>query len=268
MKFKDKVVLITGGASGIGKEAAIQFAKNGAKIGIFDINHEKTKSAKEEILVHCNECAAIIGDVRKKDNVDACIEKLYTKFGDVHFLINNAGILKVDNIDKTSEKMFDDVIATNLKGAFLFTQACVKRWIKEPRAQIKAAKKKKKTIPRPVKFPERRIINISSLAAEGNIGEIAYSSAKAGLLGMTKTSAKELIQYNIKTHAILPAIINTPMIDELFSKDVGKWKKFYESKMELGIGEPKNVADVILFLCGGESCFMNGALISINCGSL
>jgi 3-oxoacyl-[acyl-carrier protein] reductase len=268
MKFKDKVVLITGGASGIGKETAIQFAKNGAKIGIFDMNHEKIKTAKDEILDHCNECVAIIGNVRNKDDVNGCIKKLFTKFGNIHFLINNAGILKVDSIDKTSEKMFDDVMAINLKGSFLFTQACVKRWIEKPRTKIKTAKEEKKQIPRPGEFPDRRIINISSMAAEGNIGEIAYSSAKAGLLGMTKTSAKELIQYNIKTHAVLPAIINTPMVNNIFSKDGGKWKKFYESRMELGIGEPKNVADVILFLCGEESCFMNGALISINCGSL
>ncbi len=268
MKFKDKVVLITGGASGIGKEAAIQFAKNGAKVAIFDINQEKVESACEEIKKYCDECIAIVGDVRKKESVEACVNKLFEKFGDINYLINSAGILRDDMIDKISEEAFDNVIAINLKGTFLFIQACMKKWIVEPMAQIKAAKKEGNPIPRPETFPDRRIINVSSMAAEGNIGQIAYSSAKAGVLGMTKTAAKELIQYNIKTHAIMPTLVETPMTDDLFAKDGGKWKKFYESRIPLGIGKPKDVVGVIMFLCGEESGYMNGTIIPIGGGRL
>ena len=268
MKFKDKIVLITGGASGIGKETAIQFAKKGAKIGIFDINQNKLESAQNEILRYCDECVAVMGDVRKKDDAVTYVDELFEKFGDIHYLINNAGILKDGMIDKISENVFDDVIATNLKGAFLFTQACAKRWIRDPKDEIKVAKDEGKNIPKSRSFTDRRIINVSSMAAEGNIGQIAYSSAKAGMLGMTKTAAKELIKFNIRTHAIMPTLIDTPMVVDLFSKNRGKWKKFYDSRNPLGIGEPKNVVGVILFLCGEESSYMNGAIIHINGGRL
>ena len=268
MNFKDKAVLITGGASGIGKETAIQFAKNGAKIGIFDINQEKLESTQEEMMEYCDECIAVVGDVREKNSVEVCVNKLFEKFGDIRYLINNAGILKDDMIDRISEEVFDDVIAINLKGTFLFIQACVKNWIREPATKIKAAKKDGKPIPRARTFPDRRIINVSSMAAEGGMGQIAYSAAKAGIIGMTKTAAMELIQYNIRSHAVMPTLIDTPMTDYLFSKDGGKWRKFYESRNPLGIGEPKNVVDAIMFLCGEESCFMNGAMIHINGGRL
>ncbi|MFX0100590.1 MAG: SDR family NAD(P)-dependent oxidoreductase [Candidatus Hodarchaeota archaeon] len=268
MNFKDKVALITGGASGIGKEAAIQFTKNGAKVCIFDINKETLDSTNDEIKNAGGECLAIHGDVRKKEDVDGCVEKAIDTLGGLDYLINCAGILKDGLIHKLPEDDFDDVIAVNLKGVYLFMQACAKYWVKDPYAQIKTAKKEGKPIPAPPTFPDRRIISISSLAAEGNIGQLAYGASKAGVVGMTKTAAKELIKYNIKAHAIMPTLIDTPIIGDLLVKDDGKWRKYYEGRIPLGIGKTKYVADAILFLCGPESGFMNGNVLSLNGGKI
>ncbi|MCW4031918.1 MAG: SDR family oxidoreductase [Candidatus Bathyarchaeota archaeon] len=268
MRFKNKVVLITGGASGIGRETAIQFAKNGAKIGIFDLDQKKIQSVRKEIMSYCDDYVSITGDVRDKKRIQECVNTLFEKYSNIDYLINSAGILKDDMIDRVSEKIFDEVLAINLKGSFLFMQACVRNWIREPKARIKAAKKEGKPIPKPTTFPDKRIINVSSMAAEGNVGQIAYGASKAGVIGMTKTAAKELIQYNIRTHAVMPALIYSPMTDDLVTKDDGKWRKYYESRNPLGIGEPKHVADVILFLCGEESCYMNGAIIPISGGRI
>ncbi|MHA1368737.1 MAG: SDR family NAD(P)-dependent oxidoreductase [Promethearchaeota archaeon] len=268
MKFKDKVALITGGASGIGKQTAIQFVENGAKVAIFDCNKEKLQDAEDEIKKIGGEVLAFHGDVKKKEDVNRCVEKVIEEFNDLDYLICCAGILKDGLITKLSEEDFDEVIATNLKGVFLFIQACAIYWTKDPHAKIKAAKKEGKTRPPPSTFPDRRIVSISSMAAEGNIGQINYSASKAGIIGITKTAAKELIQYNIKTHVVMPTLINTPIIGDLLVKNDGKWKKYYESRIPLGIGQPKNVADVILFLCSDESSFMNGNIIQINGGRL
>jgi NAD(P)-dependent dehydrogenase (short-subunit alcohol dehydrogenase family) len=268
MKFKNKVALITGGASGIGRETAIQFAQNGAKIGIFDVDQKKIESVRKEIMDYCDNFVSITGDVSNKKSVQECVDTLFDKYGDIDYLINSAGILKDNMIDKISEEIFDEMLAVNLKGTFLFIQACVRNWIKAPRLTIEAAKKEGKPIPKPNSFPEKRIINVSSMSAEGHIGQISYSASKAGVIGITKTAAKELIQYNIRTHAVMPALIHSPMTESLVTKDGGKWKKFYESRNPLGIGEPKHVADVILFLCGAESYFMNGATIPISGGRL
>lgn len=268
MKFKDKVALVTGGASGIGKETAMQFVKNGAKVCIFDINKDGLDSASAAIKNDGGECLVFHGDVRKKSDVDACVEKAIVELGGVDYLINCAGILKDGLIHRLPEKDFDDVIAVNLKGVYLFMQACARYWVKDPYAQIKAAKKEGKPAPAPTSFPDRRIIGISSLAAEGNIGQLAYGASKAAVVGMTKTAAKELIKYNIKTHAIMPTLIDTPIIGDLLVKDDGKWRKYYEGRIPLGIGKTKYVADAILFLCGPESGFMNGNVLSLNGGKL
>ncbi|MEX2682909.1 MAG: SDR family NAD(P)-dependent oxidoreductase [Candidatus Sigynarchaeota archaeon] len=268
MHFKGKVALVTGGASGIGKETAIQFAQHGAKVAILDINQKMLDATHEELKKITGDCIAILGDVSKKDSVDACVDKVIAQFGTIDYLINCAGILRDALIHKMTEADFDAVIATNLKGVFLCTQACVKAWTKVPLEKIKAAKAANKPVPSPNEFPDKRIVNISSMAADGNMGQIAYSASKAGVLGITKTSAKELIQYNIKVHAIQPTLIDTPIIGDLLTKEDGKWKKYYEGRIPLGIGKPKNVADAILWLCSEESYFMTGNVLQLNGGKL
>lgn len=257
--FKDKIAFITGGASGLGAHAAKEFAKNGTKVVIFDFDKEKGMKVEKEINDMGGNALYIEGDVRKSDSVQNGVNQAFQKYGTVDFLIHSAGILKDGMIHKLSEDYWDDVINTHLKGFYLAMQACAKRWIEYCKANPK-----EKT----ADYPDRRIITISSQAAEGNIGQLNYSAAKSGMLGMVKTAGLELIRYNIRTHAIMPTLIETPILKDLLSKDDGKWRKYYSGRIPMGIGEPNYVSKVILFLCGKDSWFMNGEIIGINGGRL
>lgn len=259
MKFKGKVALITGGASGIGAQTAEDFAKEGAKVVILDIKKNEGKSIERKINDNNGEALFIKCDVSKKLDVESAVNTAFEKYGDIDFLINSAAILIDGMIHKLSENDWDAVIDTNLKGTFLCIQAVSKYWINSAEAN------KKENI---TSYLDKRIINVSSMAANGNIEQIAYSSSKAGIIGMTYTCAKELIKYNIRTHAITPTLIDTPMIKDLLEKENNKWRDFYEKRIPFGIGKPSNVSRVILFLCSEDSYFMNRAILEINGGRL
>jgi len=258
-RFKDKVAFITGGASGLGKKTAQDFAKEGAKVILFDFDADKGKQVESEITSAGGEALFIEGDIREKDSVQEGVAQVFEKYGAVDFLIHSAGILKDGMIHKLSEERWNDVINTHLRGFFLVLQACVQRWIEicksDPKEDI-------------ADYPDRRVITISSQAAEGNIGQLNYAAAKAGMLGMVKTAGLELIRYNIRTHAVMPTLIETPILGELLSKQDGKWRKYYSGRIPLGIGEPNYVSKVILFLCSQDAWFMNGEILGINGGRL
>ncbi|MBY8983975.1 MAG: SDR family oxidoreductase [Candidatus Lokiarchaeota archaeon] len=258
-RFDNKVAFLTGGASGLAKTAAKDFASEGAKVVLFDFDKENGLSVEKDIKAAGGEVLFIEGDVRNSESVEAGVSKAFEKFGTIDFLIHSAGILKDGMIHKLSEEDWDDVINTHLKGFFLSLQACSKRWI----ANCKDNPKEEIS-----EYPDKRIITISSQAAEGNIGQLNYSAAKAGMLGMVKTAGLELIRYNIRTHAVMPTLIETPILKDLLSKQEGKWRKYYSGRIPLGIGESKYVSQVILFLCSEAAWFMNGEIIGINGGRL
>ncbi len=258
-RFNSKVVLITGGASGLGEKTAKDFAKEGARVALFDFDKENGIRVESEIKDTGGEAIFIECDVRKSPDVENSTKAVFDKYGPVDFLIHSAGILQDGMIHKLSEERWDNVINTHLKGFFLILQACAKRWIAH------CQQNPKETI---AEYPDRRVITISSQAAEGNIGQLNYSAAKAGMLGMVKTSGLELIKYNIKTHAIMPTLIETPILGELLSKEDGKWRKYYSGRIPLGIGKGEYVSRVILFLCSDEAWFMNGEIVGINGGRL
>jgi 3-oxoacyl-[acyl-carrier protein] reductase len=258
MHFKDKVVFVTGGASGIGRQTCLDFAKHGAKIVVFDLADAGVNVAGE-IEKSGGKAIFIKGNISKKEDVDKAVAKAFETFKTVDILINAAGILRDGMLHKLSEADWDLVIAVNLKGAFLVTQALAKKWI-----EICQANKKESIMD----YPDRRIVSIASMAAEGNIGQTNYSASKAGLVGMTKTWAKELVRYNVRTHAVMPTLIDTPIIGDLLKKDDGKFEKMYKERIPFGIGKPNYVSDVILFLCSSDSVFMNGNVVQINGGKL
>lgn len=258
MHFKDKVVFVTGGASGIGRQTCLDFATHGAKIVVFDLA-DAGAGVATEIEKNGGKAIFVKGNVAKKDDVDKAVAKAYETFKTVDILINAAGILRDGMLHKLSEQDWDLVIAVNLKGSFLVTQAIAKKWIEYCQAN------KKETI---MENPDRRIVSITSMAAEGNIGQTNYSASKAGLIGMTKTWAKELARYNVRTNAVMPTLIDTPLIGELLTKQDGKFDKYYKERIPFGIGKPEYVSDVIMFLCAKESVFINGNVIQINGGKL
>ncbi|MFX1239516.1 MAG: SDR family NAD(P)-dependent oxidoreductase, partial [Promethearchaeota archaeon] len=192
-RFKGKVALITGGASGLGEETAKDFAKEGASVAILDFDKKNGTRVEKEIKNDGGEVLFVECDVRKSTDVEQSVQTVFEKYNTVDFLIHSAGILQDGMIHKLPEAIWDNVINTHLKGFFLVLQACTKRWIDYCRENPKD------TIEQ---YPDRRVITISSQAAEGNIGQINYSAAKSGMLGMVKTAGLELIRYNIKTHAV------------------------------------------------------------------
>ncbi|MFO8018148.1 MAG: SDR family NAD(P)-dependent oxidoreductase [Promethearchaeia archaeon] len=258
-RFEGKVVFVSGGSSGLGKRTAKDFAKEGTKVILFDKDAENGNKVQKEITKEGGEAIYIEGDVREKSSVEDGVEKAFQKFGTVDFLINSAGILQDGMIHKLPEEKWNNVIDTNLKGCFLCLQACATRWIKAAKAEKKEEIKD---------YPDKRVVSISSQAAEGNIGQINYSASKAGLIGMTKTAAMELIRYNVKVHSVMPTLIDTPILGELLSKQDGKWRKYYSDRIPLGIGQPKHVSDAIRFLCSEESSFTTGIVLPVNGGRL
>jgi 3-oxoacyl-[acyl-carrier protein] reductase len=264
--FEGKVAFVSGGASGIGRQIALDLAINGASVAIFDLNAELGQKTCEEIkqvgngkVIFCS------GSVSSVENVNQAVTTTCTQLGEIDFLINCAGILRDFLISRFNEKFWDMTIDVNLKGVAVCTQAVVARWAADSKkaAEVKGLKRLPILDHKP-----RVIVNIASMAADGNMGQIAYSASKAGVIGMTLTMAKELVQYNVRSHAVKPTLIDTPIIGDLLQKDGEKFKKMYEEKIPFGIGKPSYVSDVVCFLCSEGGYFMNGAIIPINGGKL
>jgi 3-oxoacyl-[acyl-carrier protein] reductase len=244
----------------------LDMAQNGASVVIVDLNEELGKKTLEEIKAAGNGKAlffkASVSDVNAVNNA---VAETIKQFKSIDFLVNCAGILKDFLIAKFDEKKWDLTIDVNLKGVAVCTQAVVTQWVNE--SKTKATGQNLKFLPT-LDNPPKVIVNISSMAADGNMGQLAYSASKAGVVGMTLTCAKELNQYNIRCHAVKPTLIDTPIIGDLLSKDEGKFKSMYENKIPFGIGKTQYVSDVVCFLCSEGGYFMTGCIIPINGGKV
>jgi 3-oxoacyl-[acyl-carrier protein] reductase len=242
MKFQDKVVVITGGAQGIGKEIALHFALSGAKIAILDVNDAVLEAAVKELSSHTQACGYKV-DVTKMADVVTVFNKIIDNFGRVDILVNNAGITRDNLLLRISENDWDVVINVNLKGAFNCLKAVVKPMVKQRYGKI---------------------VNISSvIGIMGNPGQINYAASKAGLIGITKTLAKELGSRNICVNAVAPGYIKTAMTDKL--SETVKEEMF--KRIPMGrFGEPKDVAKAVLFLASGEADYVTGQVLVVDGG--
>ncbi|MBD3230292.1 MAG: SDR family oxidoreductase [Candidatus Lokiarchaeota archaeon] len=243
MRLKDKVAVITGGARGIGRATAIKCANEGADIAIIDIL--PAQEVVEEIKTLNRKSIAYNGDVGIYEQVQEVAKKIIDDFGTVDILVNNAGITRDKIFIKMTEKMWDEVIKTNLKGIFNCSKAFV-------------------PVMREKKYG--RIINVSSVGGKaGNIGQANYAASKAGIIGITKTLAKELPfgGAEITVNAIQPGMILTDMTKALPEKAFNK----LVGETPLGrAGNPEEVANVIAFLASEEASFVNGSVILISGG--
>ncbi|RLD14147.1 MAG: 3-oxoacyl-ACP reductase [Caldiserica bacterium] len=241
-RVKDKVVIITGGAGGIGKETAKLLAKEGAKVVIFDINEERLTEAKKEIEKY-GIVEAIKADVTDFKSVSDAVKKVYEKFGKIDVLINNAGITRDGFLSKMDIEDWNRVIAVNLTGVFNTTKAVVPYMLERGKGNI---------------------ISISSVVGVyGNIGQTNYAASKAGIIGMTKTWAKELGRKGIRANAVAPGFIRTEMTARVPEKVIN----IMIEKTPLGrMGEPEDVANLLLFLSSDESSFINGQIIGVDGG--
>ncbi|AEM73222.1 3-oxoacyl-[acyl-carrier-protein] reductase [Caldicellulosiruptor acetigenus] len=244
--LKDKVALITGASRGIGRAIALKFAQNGANVIInYSSSQSQAEELKEEIEKIGTKAMIIKCDVSNADEVSQMFSQVEKEFGRLDILVNNAGITKDGLILRMNEEDFDKVIAINLKGAFLCARAAAKMMVKQRSGNI---------------------INISSVVGiAGNIGQANYAASKAGIIGLTKSLAKELASRNIRVNAIAPGFIKTDMTEVLSDKV----KEVMLSSIPLGrFGKADEVANVALFLASNLSSYITGQVIVVDGGMI
>lgn len=243
MILNEKTALITGAARGIGKELALCLAKEGADLAICDIDEKALLQTKAEIESSGRQCLTAVVDVSSAEAAGDMVNKTLDKFGKVDILVNNAGITRDSLLMRMKEEDWDAVLAVNLKGAFNFTKAVSKAMVKQRSG---------------------RIVNIASvIGIMGNAGQANYAASKAGIIGLTKSSAKELASRGINVNAIAPGFIKTPMTDKLTEAQKEQMLKAIPLAR---FGEPEEVASLVLFLVSDASSYITGEVIKIDGG--
>ncbi len=242
--LKDKIAVITGGANGLGKATAILFSEHGAKVVIVDINQEALDLVVAEITGKGGIAGFEKTDISNSAEVNKMMENVVAKYGGIDILINNAGILADAQLVKMTEEEWDRVIDINLKGIFLCGQATAKIMIEKENGGV--------------------IINTSSVVGiYGNFGQSNYVASKAGVIGLTKTWARELGKYNIRVNAVAPGFIETDIIKDMPEKIISFMKeKVYLKKM----GEPEDIANAFLYLSSDLGKYVNGTVLSVDGG--
>lgn len=243
MNLQGNVAFVTGGARGIGKEIAEVFAQNGASIALCDIDREGLGRAAEDLLKHQVKVEGYMLDVSGLKDCEEVVKKAVDNFGRIDILVNNAGITRDNLLIRMTEEEFDRVIAINLKGAFNCTKIISRIMMRQRYG---------------------RIINIASIIGLiGNAGQVNYAASKAGIIGITKSAAKELASRNINVNAIAPGYIQTEMTEALPEE--------VRSRMLANIplgrpGTPSDVASVALFLASEYSSYITGQVIVVDGG--
>jgi 3-oxoacyl-[acyl-carrier protein] reductase len=242
--LKGKVAVITGGARGIGAAIVRRLSLEGADIVINDIAAgESGDQLIAEIKAAGGKAVFIAADISKAAEAKRLIEEAIAAMGKIDILVNNAGITRDNLIMRMSEEEWDSVIAVNLKGTFNCLQAATRPMLKQRSGAI---------------------VNLASVVGvAGNPGQANYSASKAGVIGLTKTAAKELASRGIRVNAVAPGFIETDMTKKLPEEYTGKLKEV----IPLGIfGTPENVADVVAFLAGDDAAYVTGEVIKIDGG--
>ncbi len=240
MRFENKVVMVTGGAAGIGRVTAENFAGEGARIAICDVNPEAGEAAAKALGP---EASFEQVDVASSAAVSSWVEGVFDKYGQIDVLINNAGITRDGLIMRMKEEDWDAVISVNLKGAFNCIKSVSKIMVKQRSG---------------------RIINLASVVGVmGNVGQANYVASKAGMIGLTKTVAKELGARGITVNAVAPGFIETDMTAVLSDKA----KAFMLSMVPLQrAGTPQDVADAIAFLASDQAAYITGQVVHVTGG--
>jgi 3-oxoacyl-[acyl-carrier protein] reductase len=244
MKLIGKTALVTGASRGIGREIALELARQGVDVVVNYAGSEaKAHEVVEEIKGLGREAIAIQCDVSNSVSVTDMVKETVDHFGKIDILVNNAGITRDNLLMRMKENEWDDVININLKGVFLCTKAVTRQMMKQRYG---------------------RIINISSVVGvSGNPGQANYVAAKAGVIGLTKTSAKELASRGITVNAIAPGFITTEMTDQLTEDIQNEMLKMIPLAQ---FGEPKDIAHSVVFLASDDSRYITGQTIHVNGG--
>lgn len=239
-----KAALVTGASRGIGRAIAIELAKQGANVAVnFAGSEAKALEVVEEIRAMGREAIAIQADVASSEATVNMVKQVIDTFGSLDILVNNAGITRDNLLMRMKDEEWDAVINTNLKGVFNCTKAVTRQMMKQRSG---------------------RIINIASIVGvSGNAGQANYVAAKAGVIGLTKTTAKELAGRNITVNAVAPGFITTDMTDKLTSDVKDEMLK----QIPLArLGEPHDIAAVVVFLASEGAAYLTGQTINVDGG--
>jgi 3-oxoacyl-[acyl-carrier protein] reductase len=239
-----KVALITGASRGIGREIALTFAKNGYNVVVnYNGNKEKALAVKAEVEALNQQALVIQANVADEVDVKNMVKETINTFGQIDVVVNNAGITRDNLLMRMKEADFDAVIDTNLKGVFLMMKAVARPMMKQKGGAI---------------------VNLSSVVGlSGNPGQINYVAAKSGVIGMTKSAAKELAAKQIRVNAVAPGFITTDMTDALSDEQ----KALLLNQIPLkALGEPKQVADAVYFLASDAASYITGQTLSVDGG--
>ena len=243
MKLKGKVALVTGAAQGIGKAVALLLARNGADIIVSDINLEKAEETAREVEGLGQRALAVKTNVAEANDVEKMVQTALERFGRIDILVNNAGITRDKLLLRMSDEDWDAVLGVNLRGTFLCTRAVIR-----PMAKQKSGK----------------IVNIASVVGTmGNAGQANYGASKAGVIGFTKTVAREYAPRGINVNAIAPGYIETPMTEALPEKAKEELKRMIPMDR---LGKPEDVAEAVLFLVSEASTYITGQVLHVNGG--
>ena len=242
MRLKDKVAIITGASSGIGKACARLFAREGAKVVLVARRMEALEDLASEIKRDGGEAIPLKADVSNPEDVNRVVDETVKVYGTVNILINNAGLTQDNLALKLTPQQWEEVLKVNLLGTFYFCQAVFRPMRKDRYGKI---------------------VNTASVAIKGNIGQANYAASKAGVVALTRTLALEYARAGIRVNCVAPGVIETPMT-ESFSEDMRK--KILE-RIPLGyLGRPEDVAYLHLFLASPESDYITGQVFFIDGG--
>jgi 3-oxoacyl-[acyl-carrier protein] reductase len=243
--LQGKIALVTGASQGIGEAIAKALAKQGALVVCAARTESKLQSVAEAIRAEGGQADVVVMDLGSTESVKAAVATTLERHGALHILVNNAGITRDKLLIQMKEEDWDAVINTNLKGAYTAIQAVTKSMMKQRTG---------------------RIINIASVVGQmGNAGQANYVAAKAGLIGLTKSVARELASRNVTANAVTPGYIETDMTSGL-PEDV---KAEFTKSIPLGrMGKPEDIAAAVCFLASDEAAYVTGQIVSVNGGML
>jgi len=248
MELKDKVSLVTGASRGMGKAIALKLSSLGSKVAVNYVAIEADNKADADNVVETiaslgGEAMAVEADIRNGEAVKAMVQKVVDKWGKIDILVNNAGITRDNLLLRMPDDFWDDVINTNLRGAYLCTKFALRSMVRQRWG---------------------RIVNIASIAGlMGNTGQTNYAASKGGLIAFTKSVAREVGSRNITANAVAPGFINTQMTQKL--PDEAK-KSILAMTSLRRIGEPEEVAELVAFLASDRAGYITGQVISIDGG--